>query len=209
MSDSLARLLASPNATRPERDVEVCLAQGIPSQIATLTEELAELEYAAHRGGEAKADGPPRKMSQGQDPRIDELRAEIDRLNDVMREHTGRLTVAATIPQGDWRRWADANPAREEGRDEHGRPMFNAYDIQVTSGYCNATALLNRLGDFVTKWDGEPLVDGQWAALSTRAHPGDIKAAATEVVRIYEGEGARALPKSLSAWSGTEDSETS
>lgn len=225
MSDALARLLASPTTSRPERDVDICLAQGIPAQIGALgqkatelADELAELQAAAPGapGADANAGQSPRKMAQGLDPRIteieaerDQTKAEIRRLSDIMREHTGKLTVAKTISQGEWRRWADANPAREDGRDDHGRPVLNGYDLLVTRGYCNATALLERLGDFATEWDGEPLAKGQWDALVATAHPGDLKAAAGEVVKIYEGDGAKALPKSLTGSFETPSSETS
>lgn len=204
MSDALANLLASPDTARPERDVEVCLAQGIPSQIGALAQELDELEAASFRGAsEESADKPLRKMGQSQDPRVGEIKAEMERLSEVMRKHTGKLSVAKVISQGEWRRWADANPAREDGRDDHGRPVLNGYDMSVTGGYCNATALLERLGEFATKWDGEPLSEGQWDALAAKAHPGDLKSAATAVVSIYEGDGAKALPKSFSGSSAT------
>lgn len=210
MSDALAKLLASPDATRPERDVEVCLAQGIPSQIGAFAQELNELEAASFRNGADDSDDKPlRKMGQSADPRIAEIKAEIDRLSDIMREHTGKLTVAKVVSQGDWRRWVDANPAREDGRDDKGRPVLNGYDLAVTGGYCNATALLARLGDFATKWDGEPLSEGQWDLLAAKAHPGDLKSAATAIVSIYEGDGAKALPKLSSAsfeTPGTEES---
>lgn len=212
MSDSLAKLLASPEATRPARTVPVCLAQGVPVQIGRLVDELEDLEVAAFRASqdpEASSDQPKRKMAQGQDPRIDEIKAEVERLNEVMRAHTGYVTVEGTISQGEWRLWADQNPAREIGRDDRGRPNLNAYDISVTGGYCSATALLARVGDFVTKWDGEPLSEGQWEALAAKAHPGDLKAVATAVVNIYEGEGARALPKSSTASSMNPGTETS
>lgn len=205
MSDALANLLASPDTARPERDVEVCLAQGIPSQIGALARELDELEAAeaVRSASDESADKPLRKMGQSQNPRIGEIKAEVDRLSEIMRKHTGKLSVAKVLSQGEWRRWADANPAREDGRDEHGRSVLNGYDLAVTGGYCNATALLERLGEFATKWDGEPLSEGQWDALAAKAHPGDLKSVATAVVSIYEGDGAKALPKSLLASSAT------
>lgn len=223
MSDTLAKLLASPDTKRPERDVDVCLAQGVPSQIGTLTQKVEDLEdevirlYAAAPGprtaDDDDSDKRPRKMAEKQDPRIDEVKAEIEqhkaeiaRLNEVMREHTGKLTVAETIAKGEWRRWRDENPGREVGRNEHGQPIMDPYDAMVTRGYCNASALLDRLGDFVVKWDGEPLSEGQWEAVSAKAHAGDLKAAAREVVGIYEGDGAKALPKS---WLGSSVTPTS
>jgi uncharacterized small protein (DUF1192 family) len=210
MSDALAKLLASPDATRPERDVEVCLAQGIPSQISALAQELDELKAESFRSSaDDSADKLLRKMGQSVVPRIGELKAEIERLNVVMREHTGKLTVAKVLTQGDWRRWADANPAREDGRDGNGRPVLSGYDMSVTGGYCNATALLERLGEFATKWDGEPLSEGQWDALAAKAHPGDLKSAATAIVSIYEGDGAKALPKSSAGWFETPGTDES
>ena len=198
MSYALSRLQASGVSTRVERTIGVCLAQGVVKQVEVLSAELSDLEFAAFRAADADDkpdDAPVRKMAQGADPRIDEIKAELERLSDVMRENTGRLTLANTIPQGDWRRWADDHPARSEGRDENGFPLVDPYDIAVAAGYCHATALLDRLGDFVTEWEGEPLAPGQWEWLRENMHPGDLKAAARRVVEIYEGEGAKALPK--------------
>jgi hypothetical protein len=205
MSDALARLQASTADMVPQATVETCLAQGVVKRVQALADELSEMQLAAFRDAaeDAPSDKPVRKMNQGHDPRIDEIQAELESLQDVMRAHTGRVTVAATISQGEWRRWADANPAREEGRDSKGRPVVSAYDIGVTGGFCDGTALLARLGDFVTEWNGEPLSPGQWDWLAEKMPMGDQKQAARSVVSFYEVEGAKAVPKSRSVSSTT------
>jgi hypothetical protein len=177
-----------------------------------LTEELTALMMQSFRtevDDDAPSDKPKRKMGQGaEDPRVAEIQAELESLNDVMLEHTGRVTVAKTISQGDWRRWADANPPREEGRDAKGRPMISAFDIAVTGGSCNGSALLERLGDFVTEWNGEPLSEGQWDWLREQMPAGDQKEAARWVVSFYEVEGAKAAPKLPSGSPATRQKST-
>lgn len=210
MSESLAKLQASGTDTRPQQVIPVCLAQGVVKKVQVLTEELDNIEVELSRFGEDAEGEAPRKMASGGDlvSRRDEIGAEIERLYDVMREHTGRVTVAATISQGEWRRWADAHPAREDGRDANGWPVLRSYDMVVAGGYCDASALLDRVGDFVTEWDGEPLTSGQWEWLRDNIHPGDLKAVARAAVTLYEGEGAKALPKLSSASSATPPSAT-
>jgi hypothetical protein len=207
MSDALSRLQASASAADivPQATVETCLAQGLVKRVQELAEEKAALALEAFRTepDDADSDKPVRKMGQGGDPRIGEIDSELESLQDVMREHTGHVTVAKVISNGDWRRWADANPAREDGRDKRGRPIISAFDIGTTGGFCDGSALLARLGDFVTEWNGEPLSEGQWEWLSEKMPMGDQKVAAQLVVSFYEVEGAKAAPKSRSDSSTT------
>lgn len=205
MSDALARLQASGADTLAQATVEVCLAQGVVKEVEKLNGELAGIEFdLARMSGEGEGEAKP-KMGSGAGlvSRKEAITAELERLYDVMREHTGRITVSKTIPAGDWRRWADANPARENGRDSNGWPIMSPFDLAVASGYCNASELMARLGDFVTEWQGEALSAGQWEWLEANIYPGELKAIARKVVGLYEGEGAKALPKSSPASSGT------
>ena len=210
MSDSLARLQASGVDTLAQRTVEVCLAQGVVKKVQQLASEREALEIEIERSKDREGEIVP-KMGDGAEAiqRRDEIVAELEQLYDTMREHTGRITVAAVVSAGEWRQWVDQHPARETGTDSNGWPILSPYDLAVAGGFCNASALIERVGDFVTEWDGEPLGPGQWDWLKAKIAPGDLKSLATNVVRLYEEEGSRPLPKSSAGSSTTASSADS
>lgn len=208
MSKSLAQLRQSPRTSLPERSYTLCLSQAIVAEIQALETEKNGLEIEARRK-EDDEDAPPakrRKMGEGQNPRIDEIDARLEVLYDEMRQHEGQLLLRGET-NGAWRRWCDANPARENGRDERGRPVILAIDQTVAYGYCNASALIDRLGDFAAAWNGEALETGDWAWLEEKAPPGDLKEMARWVVQMHEATGARA-PFLSSGSSETQPNET-
>lgn len=204
MSKSLAELRQSSHASLPERTYELCLSQALVAEAQSLVEEKRALEVGRASGDEP---APPRKMSEGKDPRIKEIEARLDELQDEMREHTGELRLRG-VTAGEWRRWADAHPAREDGRDEKGRAVTLPFDEAVAYGYCDASALIARLGDFVVSWNGAELQTGDWEWLEEKTPAGDLKAIASIVVRMHEAAGVRPMGKSRSGSSATAPSET-
>lgn len=181
----------------PERTEELCLAQQLVAEVQALVIERDELTVEAARAREAGR----AKLSEGAaPPRVTEIDARLDELYDEMAEYTGQVVLRAE-PAGAWRRWADEHPARELGRDEQGRPQFHPQDASVTGGWCDSTALLERLGDFVVSWNGDPVSAEDWSWVMANAAPGDLKRLCTVVMEMHERAGAGA-PKSRRPSSG-------
>ena len=96
-----------------------------------------------------------------------------------MAEHEGELRLRA-LTDGEWRRWVNEHPPREEGKPGHQR------DQEVTAGYCNADDLIDALGLWAHAWNGEPLAEGDWDIIAANLGSPDFKAAAQTVVGMHE-----------------------
>lgn len=198
----LSQMREGGKSRLPTRTLEVCLAQDLVAEAESLQREKVDLLIDAGRVPEGEDESRPRKMSEGALPsRVAEIDDRLEAIYDEMRDHTGVLTLRGE-PSGAWRRWTDEHPARVDERDEDGRPIFNTVDVDVARGYCNASALLDRLRDFVEAWDGEPITDDEWDYLLDNAAPGDIKDACRKVIDMQEAGGSTA-PKSRRPSSGT------
>jgi hypothetical protein len=145
--------------------------------VQALSDELSNLPAAspADEGG----DTVPRRVGQGEHPRVGEIRARLAELLDEMAEHEGELRLRASS-DGDWRRWVNAHPARDEGQPGHFR------DEEVAFGYCNADDLIDSLGTYAHSWNGELLAPDDWAMLAENVGGPDLKQAATAVVAMHE-----------------------
>lgn len=177
MSKSLADLRADKPTARPERSLTVCLRPDLVARVQALTSELANLP---------EPERPKvRKMAEAstpEHPRAGEIRDELDALLVEVGEHEGEIVVRANLDDGEWRRWADAHPARPEGQAGHDR------DNTVTGGFANADDLIDTLAAYVTTWNGEPLGEGDWAAIFAPVVPlGDKQEMARLIVAMYEG----------------------
>ena len=200
MPKSLADLRSARPQSRPERAYTVCLAQHLVAEVSTLTEELQGLAVRAVRNGDDEdSDGPPKRQAQSDDElRADEIRARLREVLDEMAEYEGELRIRAVRDDGDWRRWTNEHPAREEGEPGHKR------DLEVTGGFCNADDLIDDLGTYAWSWNGERLEDGDWTLLGIS--PADQKRIATLVVSLYESDAS--IPKWRSALSENLRSES-
>ena len=185
MSKSIADLRAEKAAARPERSLTLCLAPNLVAEMQTLSSELE------HIGTEAAAAGP-RRQGQGDPPRVAEIQARLAELLEQMAEYEGELGIRANLTDGDWRRWCNDHPARDEGYPGH------EFDQRVTYGYCNADDLLDDLGPFVHTWNSEPLSAEDWSeAIEPRTAPGDKLEIARYVVAMYEGGSADFRPRRI------------
>lgn len=188
MSLSIEQMRAGGVSSRGTDALELCLAQHLVSRVKAL-----QFERAAVAVSMAREDGEPdpnQKLG-GVPSRLAEIDAELGTLYDEMRERTGVLTLEAE-PTGDWIRWRDAHPARKDGEDKDGRPILSPIDQTVTWGWCDSSALLARLGDFASAWNGEPLKPGEWDWIVDNAVPGDLKEACQRVVALHENAGEHA-----------------
>jgi hypothetical protein len=191
MSKSLAELRAAKTRSRPEHAYTVCLAQHLVAEVRSLTEELAALDVRKQRDEDGEQDGPPKRLGEGETPRAEEIKARLAEVLDEMADHEGELRIRANVEDGEWRRWTNAHPARDEDQPGHKR------DQDVTGGYCNADDLIDDLARYVHSWNGEPLEEGDWEALGVS--PADQKRLATMVVSLYESDVS--IPKWRSALS--------
>lgn len=175
MSKPLAELRANPPKAHIERSYTVCLRPDLLAEVQALTDELANMSQS---GGEDEP-GPPKRAG-GPSPREREIRARLAELVEEMAEHEGELRLRLG-DDGEWRRWVDAHPARDEGQPGHQR------DLEVTLGYCNADDLIDNLGTYVYSYDGEPLEPDDWASwMAASVAPPDKKAIANLVVAMSE-----------------------
>lgn len=180
---SLADLRANPPKSRPEKSLTgVSLRGDLVARVQELTAEMESLPAP-------KVVTKPRKQGQteaeivvvDEHPRYAEIKAELAEIVPLLESEEGDLRFRANWTDGEWRNWADANPARSEGAPGHDR------DVRYTLGACNADALIARLGDFAHAWNGEPLAAGDWAAIFEEGlAPGDKIEAARLVVSMYE-----------------------
>lgn len=191
MSLSIEQMRSGGGNRRGTDALELCLAQHLVARVKALQFERAALVVEIERTEDGEKPSSL-KLGQGANPpRVEEIDAELGSLYDEMREHTGVLTLEAE-PSGEWIRWRDAHPARQNGEDAQGRPLINPIDQTVTWGWCDSSALLSRLGDFAAEWNGEPLKPGEWDWIVDNAVPGDLKEACQRVVALHENVGERA-----------------
>lgn len=209
MSKSIAELRASRRTSLPERNYQICMAQGLVAEVEALTVERNIIAAESRRTDDAgEQTGPPLRTGEGAEEagRLAEIKARLEEIRVEMLEHTGTLVLRAESP-GKWRRWADEHPPRENGRDDKGRPVVLAFDEDAAYGLVNASDLLARLGDFFASWNGEELEPEDRTWLIENAPSGDLKQMALIVVQMQEGPGS--IPKGLSPSSGTSNGATS
>lgn len=204
---SLADLRANPPSARQEEAFRVALRPDLAARIKELTGELANLPDPVVK---------PRRLSQPEPevvehPRSVEIRDLIATLMEQFENEFGTLVVRRTRTDGEWRRWADANPPR--GADEN--KVAHARDLRATAGLVNADALINDLGAYAWSWNGERLSDGDWDAIfADSVLPGDKMKMAETVVKFYEAspdftQWRRILSDALSEYDASERHETS
>lgn len=180
MPKSLADLRSVRPAGRPERSVIACLRPDLVAEVQQATDAIADaIDEAAKKPRRA------RKMS-GREapkaPKVIEAEQRLEQLLAEMAEHEGVLVVRAVLTDGEWRRWADAHPARAEGEPGHDR------DLRVTGGIVNADALLDDMAQFVYSWNGEELTGDDWPEIFDPSLAlGDKMQVAREIVSMYEG----------------------
>lgn len=207
---SLAELRASEAVGLPERTKSLCLSQKLIGRVQALTEEREALRIDA---AAANPEDPARPQRLGEGPdhdRIAAIEVELESVWSEMREHTGELLLRG-VTSGEWRRWAQAHPARraQEGSSDSPQWITNPLDEQYGYGYVNVDDLLGTLGQYAAAWNGEPLAEGDWDFIANRAAPGDLKSIVTEIVKMHEGEGVRAPKASPKPSSGSQQSAIS
>lgn len=182
MAKTLADLRADKPRSRPERVIPLCLAPHLVAEVQTLLEELEALPAAIARGQEAGEDGPPPRMSDGEDPRGQVIRARLAEVLADMEQYEGLLRLRATPADGDWRLWVNEHPARGEDK-----PSERQRDLEITRGYCNADDLIDDLAKYAYQWGDDLLEEGDWESLFEPNISGpDKKQLAQAVVAMYE-----------------------
>lgn len=207
---TMAELLAEagpaplPTATRT---ITLIKGQHLAEEVAKLHNELVDFlaseteDEAAERIAEEQA--RVRKLGAATDeaPRpdastIEKVRARKRELDDELADYQYDVELVG-VPSGEWVQFKEANPPREG----------NAEDLRVAGGRCSYVAVLNDLGRYVAKIDGEDVEPGQWKKFATLVHHSSLEELVTAVVAMYETRLDR-VPKSRSASSTTERSET-
>lgn len=193
-----------PTATRT---ITLIKGQHLAEEVETLRNELMDFlaseteDEAAERIAEEQA--RVRKLGAATDeaPRpdastIEKVRARKRELDDELADYQYDVELVG-VASGEWVQFKEANPPREG----------NAEDLRVAGGRCSYVAVLNDLGRYVAKIDGEDVEPGQWKKFATLVHHSSLEDLVTAVVAMYETRLDR-VPKSRSASSTTERSET-
>lgn len=163
----------------PTADVPLCMDSAMWAELDALTAELSELsaEGAAPKRAPKASDGP--------NPRVAELEERRRELWTAMEAGSGVL-VLTSRGLGDWIRWIDAHPPRQD----------NLLDDELALGLCNAVDLVDDLGRWATSWDGDPFQDGDWALFAPRVPAGASKRLVQAVVMMHDLD---ILPKGLAS----------
>lgn len=179
---TLAELRAMPADDRPETTTTVTLIKGqhLLKEERRLVDEYNDLLIQAERRAEDQREGraAPRKVGEGggNADRLAELKDAIAAIRDRLAEFQGEVDSRGFGP-GEWQRYKDDHPARENNRD----------DKMAAKGCCNATDLLNDLGQFASAWNGEPLADGDWdGGLVDKIMPGDLAQMVRDIVDMHQ-----------------------
>jgi hypothetical protein len=171
---SLDDLRKGAPTARTERVYALCLRRDLMAEVDALSGELSSLALAQPEVDEENQ--PPKRKGQGGNPREKKIRDRLSILADEMEDATGDLRLRA-IPDGEWRRWCNEHPARDDDqRDE-----------QIGYGFCNTDDLANDLGMWAASWNGDDLAPDDWPTLfATNAAGGDLKALVSIVVMMQE-----------------------
>lgn len=182
-------------------------SEALSEEIVDLSREEARLRSEVNRtDAEGEKSGPPRKSGEGASTvrRLEEVKARIEEIKerlpliaDDLAGFQGEVGLVG-LSGGDWQRFKDENPPRED-MDEDGNRLMNRQDVAFASALCNSSALFRALGKFVKTWDGETVTVDDWDEwLSERIAYADRRDLITAVVKMHE-QGAPRSPKFRSA----------
>lgn len=188
---SLSDVMKSPDVGRPEREYPICVAGKLVRELEQVDAQLFEVEskldaLRADAQERREGIGPVRRMNEKSE--IPTLEAEADALAeqaDAIRERMEQNTITLQLrgrTNGEWRQWVSKHPARDEDDDKAGylRDQRNA------AGFCNIDALINDLGDYVTKYGDDDPSDASWRFILDNAAPGNLTRLASTVVGMHE-----------------------
>lgn len=185
---------------RHTKIVTLVEGQHLLAEMESLADEL--LSIAAKASGtneDGERTGAPRKTGQGADlsERAEEIRARQAEIPNDLAEFQGELGLVG-ISGGDWQRFKDDNPPRENHRQ----------DYAYTGGRCHSGAVFAALGKFVKTWNGDPVAADDWDKwLAERITYSDRRDMIKVIVGMHE-DGLARSPKFLTASSTTASSET-
>lgn len=188
MPKTLAELRESPHVGPTERSMPICLAGKLLGEIDALDEELRN----AVEDERAAAAGRKRMATKS---RAKQLAAEIDKKRAEMEEHVVMVRVRRK-DNGEWRRWCEEHPARED----------NDGDTNRFGGFCNHDDLIEELGSYVVGIGAETANEDDWKFISAGAAHGDLVSLAQLVASMQEM--GVDIPKSRTAWLNEVLSET-
>lgn len=183
----MSELRQSKHVGLPERTYPICVAGKLLAEIEALDEEFRRAVEAEEASGGRRRVGSKSKAAT--------IAQQIDTKRTEMEEHTVTVRVRAH-EHGEWRRWCDDHPARED----------HDTDQKVFMGLCNADDLIGSLGDYVVAINGEEPKDGDWEFVFANANSGDRSGLARVVASMHET--SVDIPKSRLAWLNSRRSDT-
>lgn len=191
--------LRARKATLPTREIRVCLDHEVLADVQRLTTERNDLQAEA---AQAKESGTARsrKMSQGENPRLTEIAAELEALWGRMRESEDTLRLRA-MPAGEWLRFVEENPARSDSEPGHD------VDQMLCMGLCSTAAVYDSLDRFAVQWNDEEIGASDWEAIAAQISPRDLQEIVRLVVLMHQ-EHVVAPPKSQSGSATSRSSAT-
>lgn len=208
----LSELKSSPDVGLAEYVAKVCVSAKLTAELEAADRELFEREQVvidlrSQLEEAAKPDsdrpGPPRRSGQSANAdlrrALEEAEAAVEeaaKVSDSVRERMEKHIVLVTLrarQAGDWRRWAQAHPARTEwvrtgGTDEDpdGEERVIERDRRFAAGFCDIDALAEDLHLWIVGYEDESPSDEWWELVSTQGAPAHIRDAASRVVQMQE-----------------------
>ena len=194
-----------PKATKTVTLVE---GQHLLDESERLQNELVDLLAEAERDEESeeareskdrtrKAGAKPESSRADLEARVDAIREAQAALWERLAEHQAEVGLVG-LTGGDWHRFKEDHPPRPDSE----------MDKRLTGGWCSATAVFDRLGDFVKSLDGEDLAGEDWSSwLAETITYADRRELVSAVVGLHESRLNR-VPFSSTASSTTGTSAT-
>lgn len=190
---SVAQMRASGKVQQPTTTRTICLSSDLDdryrAQRAALEQALAALEKAKDKPG--RAGGNPHVLNARK--AVKECSATLDATAEEMAAFEVDVVVKRW-PAGDWNRWAELHPPREQEPDEQGRRALMIRDA-MHGGRCNFDALVADLGEWVVELNGQPATADEWEWLASTAPAASLDDLADDVLALH-GERV-SLPKPL------------
>lgn len=200
MPKSISEMRADGHVRRRTRDHTICLDVDLADEYRRLREELYDATAALEE--ETSKPRPQGRLGtrysaeiKAKREQVTELGTQLDAIADQMAEYEVVVTLAQAETES-WNDWAAENPPREQPADELGRRALMIRDAQH-GGRCDFDALVKALPTWVIALNGNPVVDGEWEWVVSKASPGDIDDVAKDVLELHTGRVS--LPKSLSS----------
>lgn len=194
----LSEMKKSPDVGLPETTFKICVSGKLIKELVDsdaimfdLLDQVAALEAkkAKDEGDRPEGSRGGRRVGQkGNAGAIADLKAQAAaqaEISDAIRDRMEATTIELHLvgqPEGQWRQFRDAHPARSDEDDPAGWDR----DRKWAAGYVNIDDVIASAGDWVAMYGEEEPADGSWDFIAANAAPGDLTKLASKIVGLHE-----------------------